>query len=65
MEANIGSLDRIIRITVGLLLIWLAYSQPGYGWAWLGVFPLASGYLRHCPIYKRFYFTTCKHLRDR
>ena len=65
MEANVGTLDRIIRISIGLLLIWLAYTQPDYGWGWLGIFPLVSGLLRHCPIYKRFYFTTCRALRDR
>ncbi|MDP3123017.1 MAG: DUF2892 domain-containing protein, partial [Thiobacillus sp.] len=43
MTANIGTIDRIIRIVAGLaLLAWAAFFG-GPVWAWIGVLPLATG----------------------
>ena len=51
MSANVGTIDRIIRILVGLaLLIWVAFFS-GPVWAWIGVLPLATGLLKICPPY--------------
>lgn len=46
MTANIGTIDRIIRIVAGLaLLAWAAFFD-GPPWAWIGVLPLATGLLQ-------------------
>ena len=51
MSANVGSIDRTIRILVGLaLLVWVAFFN-GPVWAWIGVLPLATGLLKICPAY--------------
>ena len=61
MQINVGSLDRIVRIVVGLallsLLLWLDSS-----WRWLGLIgfmPLNPGLAGRCPGYRMFGLTTC------
>jgi hypothetical protein len=56
---NVGGVDRIARVIVGVLLI-LATTFGFIGvWGWIGVVPLATGLLRSCPLYKIFGFNTC------
>ena len=59
MIANIGTVDRGIRIVVGVALI--AASLLGYigAWGWIGVVPLATGLFRVCPAYLPFGLSTC------
>ena len=54
MEKNIGSIDRVLRIVVGLGLIALAFVGPAVFWPWglLGVVPLATALISWCPVYK-------------
>ncbi|MFM2325785.1 MAG: hypothetical protein RL244_2664, partial [Pseudomonadota bacterium] len=52
---NVGGIDRILRIAVGLILILGTPQLLGYigsNWAWLGLLPLLTGLLRTCPAYK-------------
>lgn len=51
MKLNVGGLDRLLRIIVGVALIALAVSGTVGWWGWLGVIPLATGLVRTCPIY--------------
>jgi hypothetical protein len=56
MEANVGRIDRGVRIVVGVaLLAWVAFGQGDVRW-WglLGIVPLATGLLRWCPLYLPF-----------
>jgi len=58
MKANVGGIDRILRIVAGIALIaWAIAGGPV--WAWIGVVPLATGLLRWCPLYPLLGFTTC------
>lgn len=59
MKANIGSLDRILRIVVGIALIALAITGTIGAWGWIGVVPLATGIMRSCPAYSLFGMSTC------
>lgn len=58
MKANVGGIDRILRIVVGLVLIAVAvlYQQA---WAWIGVVPLATGLFKFCPAYPLLGMSTC------
>jgi hypothetical protein len=56
---NVGGIDRILRIVVGLLLIALAYTGQIGSWGWIGVVPLATGLFRMCPLYSLFGMNTC------
>jgi len=60
MKANVGSIDRVIRILLGLGLIGATLSGAIGAWGWLGVIPLATGVFRFCPAYLPFGFRTCK-----
>jgi hypothetical protein len=46
---NVGGLDRVLRVAVGLLLIIAALAGWIGAWGWIGVLPLATGLLRTCP----------------
>jgi hypothetical protein len=60
MKVNVGGIDRILRILVGIVLIGLvATGQIGW-WGWLGVIPLATGLIGWCPPYAMLGFSTCK-----
>jgi hypothetical protein len=56
---NVGGIDRIIRITVGLALITYA-AVTGSTWAYLGILPLATGLIGWCPAYCPLKMSTCK-----
>jgi fatty acid desaturase len=43
MKLNVGGMDRILRIVVGLVLIALAATGTVGWWGWLGVIPLLTG----------------------
>jgi len=51
MKFNVGGVDRILRIVIGLVLIALAATGTVGWWGWLGVIPLLTGVVRFCPLY--------------
>lgn len=63
MTANVGTIDRVIRIVAGLaLLAWALGYIPGFApslWGWIGVVPLATGLVGTCPIYRLLGMDTC------
>ncbi len=59
MNANVGSIDRILRIVVGLALIGATLAGMIGMWGWIGVVPLATGIFRFCPVYKLIGMKTC------
>ena len=62
MQANVGGIDRAVRIVVGLALI--AWALLGEGdarwWGLIGILPLGTGLLRFCPAYLPFGFKTSR-----
>ena len=59
MKTNVGGLDRIARIVVGVVLLGLAAIGTVGVWGWLGIVPLATGALGWCPAYKLLGLSTC------
>jgi O-antigen ligase len=59
MKTNVGGLDRILRIAVGLVLITLAATGTVGVWGWIGVVPLLTGLFRWCPAYPLLGMNTC------
>ena len=61
MEANVGGVDRGVRIVAGLVLLSLVFVLEGNArwWGLIGVVPLATGLLRWCPAYLPFGIRTC------
>jgi hypothetical protein len=62
MQANVGSVDRAIRIVVGigLILFALLSGSAHAAWGWIGVLPLATGLIGWCPAYMPFGIRTCR-----
>lgn len=60
MIHNVGGIDRVLRIAVGLILIGLTLSSTIGLWGWIGVIPLATGIFTWCPAYLPFGIKTCK-----
>lgn len=58
-KANVGGLDRLLRIVIGLVLIALVFVGPKTPWGWIGIIPLATGFLRTCPLYSMIGASTC------
>ncbi len=60
MKTNMGMIDRVLRIIVGLVLIGLTLAGTIGVWGWIGVVPLATGVVGLCPLYLPFGIKTCK-----
>ena len=61
---NVGGIDRILRIILGLALISLVFfgeqiigQNLVYGW--IGVIPLITGIFKFCPVYTVLGLKTC------
>lgn len=59
MKANVGGVDRILRILVGLALIAMVFVGPMTPWGWVGVVPLVTGLFKFCPFYPLLGVNTC------
>ena len=59
MKTNEGSLDRVLRVVVGLVLLGLTLSGSIGVWGWIGVVPLATGAVGMCPLYTLLGLNTC------
>jgi hypothetical protein len=59
MKFNVGGIDRILRIVVGLVLIGLAATGVVGWWGYIGVVPLFTGVFRFCPAYGLLGMNTC------
>lgn len=51
MKSNMGTIDRGLRILVGIVLIGLTLAGTIDVWGWVGVVPLLTGSLGLCPLY--------------
>ena len=58
-KTNVGGIDRVLLIVVGLVLIALVFIGPKTPWGWIGVIPIATGFLRTCPLYSLIGVNTC------
>ena len=56
---NEHTVERVIRVAVGLGLLSLVFVGPQTAWGWLGIVPIATGLLGTCPLYSVFGFSTC------
>jgi hypothetical protein len=59
MKVNEGTIDRVLRVLVGLVLIGLTISGTVGVWGWIGVVPLLTGLVGICPAYSIFGLSTC------
>lgn len=62
MQANVGDIDRALRVVAGIVLLSLVFILEGNArwWGLIGIVPIATGLLRWCPAYIPFGISTCK-----
>ena len=64
MTANVGTIDRVVRVVIGLLLIafalGLGFPETGWNWiGWIGVIPILTAIFGYCPAYSLVGLSTC------
>lgn len=59
MPRNEGTIDRALRVIVGLAVISLVFIGPKTPLGWLGLVPLLTGIVGFCPAYALFGIRTC------
>jgi len=59
MKHNVGNTDRTIRIILGLAIIGAGVYYQSY-WGAIGAIPLLTAFIRWCPAYLPFGFSSCK-----
>jgi hypothetical protein len=63
MSVNVGTIDRVLRVVIGLALIAFAiplgFPQTGWNWlGWIGVVPIITAVVGNCPAYSVLSFST-------
>ena len=60
MTTNEASIDRVLRVAVGIVLLALVFVGPHSAWGWIGLVPLATGLAGYCPLYRLIGIDTCR-----
>jgi uncharacterized membrane protein YfcA len=58
-KTNVGTIDRIARVLIGVTLIALTLTGTIGVWGWIGVVPLLTAAMGSCPLYTVLGFSTC------
>lgn len=58
MKKNVGNIDVIIRIIIGLGLVTVGILYESW-WGLVGFVPLVTGFFGVCPLYTVFGISTC------
>ena len=63
MKANVGGIDKLLRIAAGMVLLALTFVLGGekglWLWGLIGIVPLATGLMGWCPFYPLLGLNSC------
>ena len=62
LTKNVGKLDRMVRVALGLSLLvaYFAFPESAIRWLFLiGIIPLVTGLVSFCPLYSVLGMSTC------
>ncbi len=59
MYANIGNIDRVVRLILGIGLIILVVTNMIGVWGWLGIIMILTALIKTCPAYTILGINTC------
>jgi hypothetical protein len=59
LPANVHPIERAARVVLGIGILSLAFIGPKTPLGYLGLIPLATGFLGTCPAYTLFGVSTC------
>ena len=60
MDANVGTVDKVVRVIIGLVLLALLFVLDG-GIRWIGLIglvPILTALFGYCPLYTLFKINT-------
>ena len=60
LKKNEGTIDRVLRVIVGIALISMVFYGVQTPWGWVGLIPLITGLVGSCPIYSILGLSTLK-----
>ncbi len=60
MKVNVGSIDRVLRITAGVIITTLTALGIVSPWGWLAIGLIISGIIRNCTLYSLLGVSTFK-----
>lgn len=52
MIKNVGSIDKILRLVIGVVLVALVFVGPKTPWGWIGLVLIGTAFMNWCPIYR-------------
>ena len=58
-NTNVGTIDRVLRVVVGLVLLSLVFVGPKTWWGLVGLVPLLTAMMGSCPLYSIVGLSTC------
>jgi hypothetical protein len=59
MPTNESSIDRALRVVLGIMVLSLVLVGPKTMWGLLGLVPLLTGLVGFCPLYRLLGISTC------
>ena len=59
MSPNVGGIDKVLRIVIGVVLIALAATGSIGAWGYIGSLPLLTGLFGRCGLYSLLGINTC------
>ena len=59
LPRNEHTVERVLRVALGAVLIALVFVGPQTPWGWLGLIPLITGLVGSCPVYTLLGVSTC------
>ena len=59
MSPNVGGIDKVLRIVIGVVLIGLAATGRIGAWGYIGILPLLTGLVSRCGLYSLLGMSTC------
>ena len=59
LSRNVGTADRVLRVSLGLVLLSLVVVGPHTQWGYVGLIPLFTGLFGTCPLYSLLGFNSC------
>ena len=58
IRLNVGNLDRLVRLFLGLLLVGCAATAVIGPWGYIGIVLMLTGVVAYCPFYALVGFST-------
>ncbi|WP_431307723.1 YgaP family membrane protein [Agaribacter marinus] len=55
---NLNSIDRILRLIIGIAILSLAFFGPQSPWAYIGIILILTAFINFCPLYRIFGLST-------